>query len=106
MARWISFITMTFIQPNKKNILLRFCLVLIVVGLMGGTFWLITLYNQTVNLNHEISAAKAELDSIGAENTALNNQIVTALGDTDHLTAMASSDGLVIAKPQYVNAAQ
>ena len=72
---------------------------------MGGTFWLITLYNQTVNLNHEISAAKAQLDTIGAENTAINNKIVTMLGDTDQLTAMATSDGLVVdARPQYVTA--
>jgi cell division protein FtsB len=95
---------MTFIQPNKTNFFLRLFLVFLVVGLMGGTFWLITLYNQTVNLNHEVAAARAELDSVGAENTALNNQIITTLGNTDQLTAMATSDGLVIAKPQYVTA--
>ena len=74
---------MTFIQPSKKSIVFRLFLVLIVAGLIGGTFWLIMLYNQTVNLNHEIAAAKSELDSIGAENTALNNQIITMLGNTD-----------------------
>lgn len=97
---------MTFIQPNKKSILFRFFLVLIVVGLIGGTFWLITLYNQTVNLNHEIAAVKAELDSIGAGNTALNNQIVTTLGNADQLTAIMAQGGLVVAKPQYMSVAQ
>ena len=95
---------MTFIQPNKTNIFLRLFLILVVLGLVGGTFWLIKLYNQTVNLNHEITAAKAELDSIGAENTTLNNKIVTTLGNTDQLTAIATVDGLVTAKPQYVTA--
>lgn len=97
---------MTFIQPNKKSIFFRLFLVLVVAGLMGGTFWLIVLYNQTVNLNHGIAAAKAELDSIGAENTALNNQIITTLGNTGQLNAIATSDGLVVAKPQYVSIAQ
>ena len=97
---------MTFIQPNKKNIVFRLFLVLIIAGLVGGTFWLIALYNQTVNLNHEIAAAKAELDSVGAENTALNNQIVTMLGSTGPLNAVATQGGLVIAKPQYVTVAQ
>ena len=98
---------MTFIQPNKKNILFRLFLVLLVVGLTGGTFWLIALYNQTVNLNHEISAAKAALDTVGAENTAINNKIVTMLGDADQLSAVATSDGIVVdTRPQYVTAAQ
>ena len=97
---------MTFIQPNKKSIVFRLFLILIITGLTGGTFWLIALYNQTVNLNHEIAAAKAELDSVGAENTALNNQIVTMLGNTGQLSAIATEGGLVIAKPQYVTAAQ
>lgn len=83
---------------------MRLFLILVVCGLVGGTFWLIELYNQTVNLNHEIAAAKAELDSIGAQNTALNNKIVTTLGDTGELTAIATAGGLVAAKPQYVTA--
>lgn len=98
---------MTFIQPNKNSSLLRFLLILVVIGLVGGTFWLIMLYNHTVAMEHEIAAAKAELDTIGAQNTALNNQIITTLGNTDQLTALATSDGLVVdAKPQYVDATQ
>jgi len=93
---------MTFIQPNKTSTAFRLFLALIVIGLMGGTFWLIALYNQTVNLNHKIVDAKAALDTIGAENTALNNQIITTLGNTDRLTAVATQGGLVTAKPQYV----
>ena len=96
---------MTFIQPGKKSILFRFFLAFMVAGLVGGTFWLIMLYNQAVNLDHEIAAAKSELDSIGAENTALNNQIVTMLGDTN-TGAIATQGGLVVAKPQYVTVAR
>ena len=98
---------MTFIRPNKNSIALRIFLAIVITTLVGGTFWLITLYNQTVNLNHEISAAKAQLDTIGAENTAINNKIMTMLGDADQLTALATSDGLVVdSRPQYVTAAR
>ena len=95
---------MTFIKPGKTNIFLTLFLVLIIAGLMAGTFWLITLYNRTVNLDHQIAAAKMELDAIGTENTTLNNKIVTTLGNTDQLTSMATSAGLILAKPQYVTA--
>ncbi len=97
---------MTFIQPDKKNIWTRAFLILVVLGLIGGTFWLIALYNRTVTLNNKIADAKVELDAIGAENTSLNNQIVTMLGSAEALSAIAASDGLVVAKPRYVSVAQ
>ena len=93
---------MTFIQPNKNSIAFRVFMTLIVAGLVGGTFWLIALYNQTVRLNQAIVAARTQLNSIGAENTTLNNQIITTLGNINQLTSIATSDGLVIARPQYV----
>ncbi len=96
---------MTFIQPNKNSTFSRIFLTLIVLGLVGGTFWLITSYNRIVSFNHALAVAKADLDSIGAQNTALNNQIVVTLGNADQLSAIATSDGLVIAKPQYVTVA-
>ena len=98
---------MTFIQPNKNNSLFRAFLIFIVIGLVGGTFWLIALYNSTVAMQHEIAAAKVQLDAIGAENTALNNQVVTTLGDTGRLSALAAEEGLVMnSKPQYLSVAQ
>lgn len=98
---------MTFIQPNKNSALFRAILTVLVIGLVVGTFCLIMLYNHTVAMSQEITAAKAELDTIGAKNTALNNQIVTTLGSADQMTAIAAQGGLVMdAKPQYVSAAQ
>lgn len=93
---------MTFIQPNKNSIAFRVFMMFIVAGLIGGTFWLIALYNQTVRLNQAIVAARTRLNSIGAENTTLNNQIITTLGNINQLTSIAASNGLVIAKPQYI----
>ena len=72
------------------------------VATMAGTFWLVVAYNQTVNVSHNISKMKAQLDAIGAENTAASNQIVATLS-AKQAAALAADDGLVQEnKPQYV----
>ena len=72
------------------------------IAILGGTFWLVVVYNQTVNAEHDIAAAKAKLDAIGAQNTAINNQMVATLSVTQ-AAALAAQDGLVQDnKPQYV----
>jgi hypothetical protein len=46
------------------------------------------------------------LQSVGAQNTALNNQVLATLGGAD-FTALAAADGLVADKnPQYFTANQ
>ncbi len=93
---------MTFIQPNKPKSFLNIILVALVVTLLAGTFWLVVVYNQTVNTSHNIATAKAELDTIGSQNTAISNQIVATLS-TNQASAIAAQDGLVQDQsPQYV----
>lgn len=66
-----------------------------------GTFSMVGFYNATVNADHNIASAKAELDSVGAQITDLNNKIVATLGDNG-LTGVAAADGLVAeSRPQY-----
>jgi hypothetical protein len=92
---------MTFIQPTKHINLLNAVIALLVVTLLGGTFWLVIAYNKTVDLSHDIVSLKAKLDTVGAQNTALNNQVLATLGGAD-FTSLASADGLVQDKnPQY-----
>jgi cell division protein FtsB len=94
---------MTFIQPNKKfnASLASLILVVLVCGVAAGVFGMVALYNSTVNLSHNIAAAKAELDSIGAQNTTLNNEILAATTGAQ-LTNLAQADGLVTdPRPQY-----
>jgi hypothetical protein len=92
---------MTFIQPHKNCSALNIVLGCLVVSLLLGTGSLVVLYNRVVNLNHEIASAKATLGSIGAENTALSNQAVTAIGD-DQGASLAAGQGLVVDnQPHY-----
>ncbi len=92
---------MTFIQPQKHFNLPNIIIAGLVVLILGSTFGIIVEYNKTVDLNHNILAVKAQLDSIGAENTVLNNDIVATLGG-GQIGALASADNLVQDnKPQY-----
>jgi hypothetical protein len=92
---------MTFIQPTKHANILNVVIALLVVALLGGTFWLVIAYNKTVNLSHDIASEKNQLQSIGAQNTTLNNQVLATLGGAN-FTALAAADGLVEDKnPQY-----
>ena len=92
---------MTFIQPNKNNSILNGMLLALGAGMFGGIFLLVGLYNSTVNLSHNISSAKTELDAASAENTVLNNAVVADLG-SDRIAAFARANDLVEEeKPQY-----
>lgn len=92
---------MTFIQPNKNKNLLNAILVVLVVLVVFCTFGMVALYNMTVNLSHNIATTKAELDAVGAQNTALNNKIIGTLGE-NNLADIATQDGLVTeSQPQY-----
>jgi len=97
---------MTFIQPTKHFNSLNLVIAMLVIALLGGTFWLVIAYNKTVDLSHDIVSAKAKLESTGAQNTALNNQVLATLGGANFQT-LAASDGLVQDKnPQYFTSDQ
>lgn len=97
---------MTFIQPKKYINLLNIVLAMLAVAILGGTFWLVVAYNNTVDLSHDIVSIKSQLDTIGANTTALNNSIISTLGSTQFQT-LAIQDNLVQDKnPQYYQIAQ
>jgi hypothetical protein len=92
---------MTYIQPNRNNNLLNRIIAGLALCSVLGVFWLIALYNNTVDLNHGIATLKAKLDSVGADNTSLNNQVIAALGSIQS-GGLAAQDGLVQDNhPQY-----
>ena len=92
---------MTYIHTDhSKNILNRVLAGLVFTSLVG-VVWLVMLYNNVVNLDHTITAAKTQLDSIGAQTTVLNNQVVAALGSIQS-NDLATQNGLVQDNhPQY-----
>jgi cell division protein FtsB len=92
---------MTFIQPNKNKSILNLIIGFLTVGLLAGVFSLVVFYNNAVTINHNIALAKTELDKISAENTSLNNTIISSLG-SDQLSLSAKTNNLIEDKnPQY-----
>jgi hypothetical protein len=92
---------MTYLQPNKNSSLINRILAGFAVALIIGVFGMVALYNATVNLSHNITKAKTELDAIGAASTQLNNSVVQALSAAG-LSATAARDGLVVDNsPEY-----
>jgi hypothetical protein len=92
---------MTFIQPKKYLDLQNFIIAALVVLILTGTFWIVVEYNKTVDLSHDILTEKTQLDTVGAENTSLNNQVIATLGG-GQIANLAASDNLVQdSKPQY-----
>lgn len=92
---------MTFIQPKKHFNLENIIIAALVVAILGGMFWIVVGYNKTVDLSHDITAVKAQLQTVGAENTTLNNAVVATLGG-GQIAQLAAADNLVQDKnPQY-----
>lgn len=92
---------MTFIQPKKYFNIQNALIAMLVVLVFGATVFVIVEYNKTVDLNHNILAAKTEIDSVGAENTELSNSVIATLGG-GRIDALAAADGLIAEnKPQY-----
>jgi hypothetical protein len=92
---------MTFIQPKKYFNIQNFVIAALAVMVFVGTFFIIVEYNKTVDLNHNILSAKVELDTVGAANSLLNNDVIATLGG-GQIGALAAADNLVENnKPQY-----
>jgi hypothetical protein len=93
---------MTYIHSDHRTFsVINLVLAGMIFTAFIGVFWLVALYNNVVNLNHNVAAAKAKLDSVGAETTALNGEVAAALGVAGS-NALADTNGLVQDNhPQY-----
>lgn len=95
---------MTSIQPNKEKTLSVKIIALLGVTLLFGVIFLIALYNQTVNLEHEIKAARDEVQNIQAENAEYKDKIFNLLS-AKNIESIAAERQLVKEKePEYIQA--
>lgn len=94
---------MTLIQPNKKRNSFSIGFVfLAIIPIVIGTFWLIMLYNKTVDLTHLTREKKAEVERVESVSAELNNTISSLLVRTN-LESLAISRGLVKeSHPSYI----
>ena len=93
---------MTIIQPNKNNqkinILVSALATTTVIAAVLGVF----LYNQLINIRHEISRQEENLQKIEVANAELKNNLYQ-ITDAKNLETSAAQNGLVLEKkPQYL----
>lgn len=92
---------MTYIQPNKHNKInfLTYTLILIIVfSASGGIF----LYNQSVDLNHNIINQEKLVRDAEVENAELKNSLYQLI-ESKNLETLANEKSLVVEKnPQYI----
>ncbi len=86
---------MTYLQPSPhRSHILNFVIVALAAASLVGIFALVGLYNNIVDLNHNLAAAKSQLDAIGAKSTTLNQQVIADLGNVS-TGNLAAQDGLI-----------
>ncbi|MCL4437474.1 hypothetical protein M1513_00345 [Patescibacteria group bacterium] len=93
---------MTIIKFNKnKNFYLKVLIIFLPVIIIE-TVGLISLYSQTVVVNYSADQARAELQSVQAQEAEANNQIF-GLFASQNVGSFSQSHGLVIDdQPQYL----
>ena len=96
---------MTFIKPEKLSFLSRL-LIFTMVPLVSGVVWLIFMYNQVVNLNHEIPRLKKEIEVNQAAAAELKEKVF-AFFKNENTDQITSALGLIQEKnPEYFESAQ
>ncbi len=73
---------MTFIQSDKKSFI-QYALFIIIGALIIVSFALIFLYNHSVDLEHSVSRAGADLQKLQTQTAELQDKIFTLSSDAN-----------------------
>lgn len=96
---------MTFVKSEKRNIA-NFLLIIFGALLLLGFIFLITAYNQMVNLRHGISDMRVETQKLGIQSAELKDQLFQTF-DPSKVEILAKNRGLVKEKkPSYIETNQ
>lgn len=94
---------MTIIHPHKTLPFVHIFLMILAGVLVILSVWLVVLYNQSVNLDHNISSLKTQIKNTETETAELKDRIFTLL-DTQTLSRIAETEGLIKEdNPKYLN---
>lgn len=92
---------MTFLQPKKNFNILSKAVFLIVIPIVAGVVWLVMLYSQAVDVEHDIATLDKEIEAQEAKNTEIKEEIFKLLS-SDNVDELSQELGLVEDKsPQY-----
>ena len=97
---------MTIIQPHKNDYKVNFSILVLVMSAVSLTAWGVFLYNQLVNLRHEVKRQETSLSQTEVANAELKNNLYNAI-DANNLKSLANSQSLILDKnPEYVKTGQ
>lgn len=92
---------MTYIQPNKNNKIFFLTSILILITVFSAS-WGVSLYNQSVNLSHNIIDQEKLVRQAEVENAELKNKLYQQI-DSKNLEVLVSEKSLVMEKnPKYI----
>lgn len=95
---------MTFFKPERKS-LLNYAIMALVALCLIASLWIVLSYNRSVNLEHGISAAEANIRELQTEKAQLQDKMFTLLSDVN-LKEFSKNRNLVEEKnTQYMKTA-
>jgi cell division protein FtsL len=97
---------MTIIQPNKNNKKINFLIFGLTMTAVLIAVWGVFLYNQLINLRHELISRENNLQKIEVANAELKNNLY-GLVNPEVLTVSAANKDLILEKnPTYIKSEQ
>lgn len=97
---------MTIIQPNKNNYKTSFLISVLLITSISTALWGVFLYNQLVNVRHEIKRQENNLRQAEVMNAELKNNLYSII-DAKNLKSSTDSQSLILDKnPEYVKIQQ
>ncbi|MDP1538724.1 MAG: hypothetical protein Q8M00_01705 [bacterium] len=97
---------MTIIQPNKNNYKTSFLIPVLLITSISAALWGVFLYNQLVNVRHEIKRQENNLRQAEVTNAELKNNLYSII-DAKNLKSSTDSQSLILDKnPEYLKAAK
>ena len=92
---------MTIIQPNKNNHKTNFLISILTIVSVIAAVWGVFLYNQLVNLRHEVKKQETNLRRAEVTNAELKNNLYSVLNEKN-LESLINQQSLILDKnPEY-----
>ena len=93
---------MTIIQPNKTSYKSNFLILTLMFVSISVAVWGVFLYNQLVNLRHEVKSQEASLGQAEVANAELKNNLYNII-DAKNLESSIKNQSLILDEnPNYV----
>ncbi len=93
---------MTIIQPDKTSHLSSFLISILLIGSISAILWVVFLYNQLVDVRHEVKRQEENLQQAEVNNAELKNNLYSII-DAKNLKTSTDAQSLILDKnPEYI----